>query len=105
MNIKDFEVGVASYCKDKVMPKLTSSWDRLVLGAFIGALGLRFETLIQNIYPAVVSAGIIDANGNIDLDMLEKIGNSGFEYQPTLEIWKLKFSGEDFKDFIAHLRK
>ena len=104
MNFKDFEVGFASYCKNKIMPKLPKTRDRWTLGAFLGALALRGEALLRNMPPMILNAGIIDVNGNIDIDLLEKVGGSGFDYQPTLDIWKLTFTREDFNELIAILR-
>ena len=104
MNLKDLELGVVSYCEQKIAPVLPSTLDKWILYAGLAAGGLKMEKMIQSIAPAAAQAGIIDANGNIDLDFLEKVGTAAFQKQPKIQIWKLTFGQDDFADFIRHLR-
>lgn len=67
-------------------------------------MGAKTEAIVNAFAPTAASIGIIDAAGNIDLDVLEKLGNAAFEKQPKVTLWKLTFSKEDFADFIQHLR-
>ena len=78
--------------------------DKWLFEAFLVSLGIKFEALIQTIAPFIVNVGIIGANGNIEIDLLEKVGNATFDQQPTLDLWKFTFAKEDFADFVRHLR-
>lgn len=104
MNIKDLELGIVSYCEQKVAPALTSTLDKWLLYAGLAAGGLKMEKMIQSIAPSAAQAGIIDTDGNIDLDFLEKVGTAAFQKQPKIQIWKLTFGQDDFAYFIRHLR-
>ena len=104
MNLQEFELATVSYCETVVAPQLTSSLDRFFLFFALGAAGGKLEAALQKIAPAAASIGLIDANGNIDLDLLAKAGYAAFERQPKITIWKLTFTREDFSDFIRHLR-
>ena len=104
MNIKDFELGIVSYCEQKVAPALPSTLDKWLLYAGLAVCGTKLEKMIQSIAPAAAQAGIIDTDGNINIDLLEKIGTVAFQKQPKVQIWKLMFGQEDFSDFILHLR-
>lgn len=104
MNLKDLELGIVSYCEQKVAPALPSTLDKWLLYAGLATCGLKMEKVIQSIAPAAAQAGIIDADGNIDLDFLEKVGTAAFQKQPKVQIWKLTFGQDDFAEFIRHLR-
>lgn len=104
MNLKDLELGIVSYCETKIAPALTSTLDKWLLYAGLAAGGAKLETTIQSIAPSAAKIGIIDADGNVDLDWLEKVGNAAFQKQPKVQIWKLTFGQDDFADFIRHLR-
>ena len=104
MNIKDLELSIVSYCEQKVSPVLPSTLDKWLLYAGLAVCGTKMEKIIQSIAPAAAQAGIIDADGNIDIDLLEKIGTVAFHKQPKVQLWKLTFGQDDFADFIRHLR-
>ena len=102
MNLKDLELGIVSYCESMVAPHIRSTLDKWIFFAGLGVLGTKLESEIQKIAPEI---GLVDGDGNINIDLLEKIGLSAFEKQPKVEIWKLTFVKEDFSDFIRYLRK
>ena len=104
MTLKDLELGIVSYCETKIAPVLPSTLDKWLLYAGLAVCGTKMEKTIQTIAPAAAQVGIIDADGNIDLDLLEKVGTAAFQKQPKVQIWKLTFGQEDFSDFIRHLR-
>lgn len=104
MKLKDFELGVTSYCEKRVAPALPSSLDRWVLFAGLAVAGAKFEGFIQKIIPTAAAIGLIDGEGDVNLDLLEQVGYAAFEKQPKVEIWKLTFIREDFSDFLRHLR-
>ena len=104
MKLKDLELGIMSYSELRIAPALHSTLDKWLLYAGLAALGSKLESAVQAIAPAAEGAGLIDADGNIDLDWLEKIGLAAFEKQPKVQIWKITFIREDFSDFMRHLR-
>ena len=104
MNIKDLELGIVSYCEQKVAPVLPSTMDKWLMYAGLAFFGTKMEKTIQSFAPSAIQLGIIDADGNIDLDLLEKVGSAAFQKQPKIKIWKLTFGQEDFAGFICHLR-
>ena len=104
MNLKDLELGIVSYCEQKVAPVLPSTVDKWLMYAGLAVCGTKMEKMIQSIAPAAAQIGFIDADGNIDLDLLEKVGTAAFQKQPKVQLWKLTFGQDDFADFIRHIR-
>lgn len=104
MKLKEFEMGVASYCEKYVAPQLPSAGSRWLMYFGLGVAGLRSEAAFQAIAPTLASVGIIDAEGNINLELLEKAGLEAFEKQPRVDILGCTFFREDFCQFMKHLR-
>ena len=104
MTLKDLELGIASYCEQRIAPQINSTLDRWIFFAGLGLLGTKLEAALQAIAPAAAGFGLIDGDGNIDLDLLERIGTDAFAKQPKVSIWKLTFAKEDFEDLMRHLR-
>ena len=104
MNIHEFEIKLVSYCKEKVAPKLKTDFDRFLMYGALGVLDAAVPSLMRKYGAAMQDFGVIDAEGKVNIDLLEKFGTSAFEGQPTLNIWKITFEREDFDKFIEHLR-
>lgn len=104
MKLKDLELGIVSYCEQKVAPMLTSSLDRWLLFAGLAVYGTKLEKIFSSFASAAENAGLMDADGSIDLDLLERIGTEAFRKQDKIQLWKLTFTVEDFKDFLHHVR-
>lgn len=105
MTIKDLELGITSYCEQRIAPMLHSTLDKWALFFGLGILGTKMESLFQSVAPMASAAGIIDGDGNIDLGMIENVGYEAFQKQPKIQIWKLTFAKEDWGDFIRFLRQ
>lgn len=104
MTLKDFEMGIASYCEKYVIPQLPGTGRKWLAFFGLGVAGLKAEVAFQAIAPALASIGVIDAEGNIDLDLLEKAGIEAFEKQPRVDILGCSFFRNDFVNFMRHLR-
>ena len=104
MTLNDLEIGITSYCETVIAPQIQSTLDRFLFYGWTALIAPRLEKLIQPLIPVATNMGLIDAEGNIDLDALEKAGMTAFERQPEVTVWKFKFRREDFADFIRHLR-
>ena len=104
MTLKDLELGIVSYCELRVAPALRTSLDKWLLYLGLAAVGSKLEAVAQALAPVAEGAGLIDTDGNVDLDWLEKVGLAAFEKQPKVQIWKLTFIREDFSDLMRHLR-
>ena len=104
MKLKDLELGIVSYCEQRIEPQNNSTHDRWIFFAGIGLLGSKLEAAIQTLAPSAAGFGLIDGDGNIDLDLLERVCIDAFEKQPKVSIWNLTFTREDFADLMRHLR-
>ena len=103
MKLKEFEEGIRSYCENRVIPALRTSFDKWILYVVLGIVKERPEFITQKITPILSCAGLVSEDGEVDLDLLEKVGKEAFEKQPRLDIWKITFKREDFSDFIRFL--
>lgn len=99
MNTKDFVQGLERYCELRIVPQIESSFGRIVFRSALNVVKLRMEELIKLIPPAL---GIVDENGNLDLELMEKAISAAFEKQPQFTLWggALTFRKEDLSDFI-----
>lgn len=104
MTLKDLELGITSYCEQRVAPMLQSTFDKWIFYAGLALMGAKMEAFAQSVAPAAAAVGVIDGDGNLDMDTLEKVGYAAFEKQPRVQIWKLTFIKEDFGDFMRYLR-
>ena len=104
MKLKDFEMGVLSYCAKYVAPQLRTTGSKWLMYFGLGVAGLRSEVAFRQIAPTLAAVGVIDEEGNIDLDLLEKAGLEAFEKQPRVDILNCTFFRNDFVNFMRHLR-
>lgn len=97
-------MGIVSFAENEILPNLHSSLDRWLMYAGLMAGGLQMEQRLTDLAPWLIGAGVMNSDGEINLDKLESIGASAFAKQPDVKIWKLTFHEDDFKKFVAHLR-
>jgi len=103
MKLQEFEEGVRSYCENRVIPELKTTFDKWMLRAALAVAKERPAIIRQRIVPILAGVGLLGDDEDVDLDLLEKVGKEAFEKQPRLDIWKITFKREDFSDFIRFL--
>ena len=118
MKIKDFALGLASFCESRVKPTFQKTHNKIMLDAFVSLLRRNAESATAAIVSSSAWFGLVDDEGNINLDLVEGVGNDVFEKNPIVEIplprppildrllepCVLKFQREDFAEFIRILR-
>ena len=110
MQFKDFEQGAMCYCEKHVLPKLRASvpdwksWKDWGLYGILALIGLNFEAIVEQNKPMLLSFGVMDQSGNINIDLLEKAGIAAFEKQPDLSIFGCTFHRGDLDDLMKILR-
>lgn len=70
----------------------------------LATFGIKAEKFIQLVAPTAIQLGILDADGNVDLDLIEKVGTIAFKKQPMVQKWIFTFKQDDFADFMCYLR-
>ena len=104
MDLKNFEMGIVSFAENEILPNLHSSLDRWLMYAGLLAGGLQVEQKLTDLAPWLIGAGVMNGDGDINLDKLESIGAAAFGKQPDVKIWKFTFHEDDFRKFMAYLR-
>ena len=105
MNLQNFEPGVLSFCEQRIPQILKYQGQKWLFRFGLVVAGARTEALAAKIAPIAQSIGLVDADGNIDLDLVEKTGNAAFEQQPRVDVLNVTFTQEDFRDLMRHLRQ
>lgn len=105
MNLKEFEMGLLSFAEQQIAPKLESDFDRFLFYAGGAAKMAQLERQIAKNGASLIEMEIMDADGEFDLDAIEKFGEIAFAKVPKISFWKIKgFNQKDFKNLMKHLR-
>ena len=97
MTLKDLIPKLERSCELRLLPKITSSGDRWLFFLKIKALEIKLEKDTPT-----ELRGFIDADGNVDLDLLEEAGRAAFKAVPQASFCggAFTFREEDLSDFI-----
>lgn len=105
MKLKDIEMGLLSFAETHIAPNLESDLDRLLFYAGGAAKLAQFEAQINKNAASLVEMDIMDADGEFNLDAIEKYGEIAFAKVPKVSFWKVKgFNQRDFKNLMNYLR-
>ena len=97
MNFKDLIPKIDRYCELRILPKITETGSKWLFLLKLKAFELRLE---KDAPPEF--KGFIDADGNVDLDLLEEAGRAAFKTVPQASFGggAFSFREEDLSDFI-----
>lgn len=105
MKLKEIEMGLLSYAETHIAPNLESDLDRLLFYAGGAAKLAQFEAQINKNAASLVEMNLMDADGEFNLDAIEKYGEIAFAKVPKVSFWKVKgFNQRDFKNLMQYLR-
>lgn len=105
MKLQEIEMGLLSFAETHIAPNLESDLDRLMFYAGGAAKLAQFEAQINKNAASLVEMDIMDADGEFNLDAIEKYGEIAFAKVPKVSFWKVKgFNQRDFKNLMNYLR-
>lgn len=105
MKLQDIEMGLLSFAETHIAPNLESDLDRLMFYAGGAAKLAQFEAQINKNAASLVEMNLMDADGEFNLDAIEKYGEIAFAKVPKVSFWKVKgFNQRDFKNLMNYLR-
>lgn len=104
MTLQDFETGLVAFAETYMLPHLDNGFAKWLFYLGLGENGIRFDQYVKAQLPLLTTIGIVDADGGINLDDLEKNGKAAFKKQPRFKLWKFTLSEQDFDALMAHLR-
>lgn len=102
MTLKDLELGVKSFSKKQATPKIPQSSGRFFFFAKLGFFFAWLEEIAMSSDPAKIV--LFDANGNVNLDRLEKILSDAFDEEPEVEIFGFTIRKNDLTELMQFLR-
>lgn len=107
MNLADFTVRATTVVKQMVLDKLSNPWEKSVAGVMIAGCAYKASDFLRKF-------GAIDADGNVDLGLIEAAIGNGLEWPlrvelPLTNISKpnptvLKFDKGDFDTMLRAVR-
>lgn len=95
MTIKEIIPKIERYCELRILDKISDTGNRWLFIFRLKAFELKLEKEVPEDLRFLV-----DANGNVDLELLKVAGEAAFEKVPQAEFGPLKFRKEDLADFI-----
>ena len=105
MKLQEIEMGLLSFAETHIAPNLESDLDRLLFYAGGAAKLAQFEVQINKNAESLIEMNIMDADGEFNLESIEKYGEIAFAKVPKVSFWKVKgFNQRDFKNLMQYLR-
>lgn len=105
MKLQEIEMGLLSFAETHIAPNLESDLDRLLFYAGGAAKLAQFEAQINKNAESLIEMNLMDADGEFNLDAIEKYGEIAFAKVPKVNFWKVKgFNQKDFKNLMQYLR-
>ena len=77
MTLTDFQLSLLSFCKDRLVKYIDSTLGRVAFLGLVGCLNFNFEAVLHKTMPHLTTLGLIDKDGNVNVDLLDKVGFSG----------------------------
>mgnify|MGYP003474159283 CR=1 FL=1 len=98
MTLNELDIKIDEYIDTKIIPSIKNPLTRFSLGMARGAGKTSLKSYATP--EQLKSFGIIDDKENVDVSMLQKILQSGFEASPELDMYGLVFVKSDLDDFM-----
>ena len=86
MNIQNFTVVLASYIEQYIFPNFNSPTLKWIGGGIIPIAGTIVQTYLVNNAETLKTMGIIQSDGNVNIDLIETFFTGAFAHQPTLTV-------------------
>jgi hypothetical protein len=104
MNIAEAPVAILAFFEKSIMPQIPSSGSRWL--TYFGLMGNMPEVqqTIEKNKSMLVSCGVIDENGNVNIGKFEEIGNATFAKVPEVKIGNLGITQAEFTEFISFIK-
>lgn len=106
MKLSDIEVVLGFYIKDEVLPHIPNTLARFAVATGSALAIGKGELLLQKYMPLMNTLGIIDANGDVDIDALYKASKEGLEATGgKLQVSGLIFNNDDIEKLYRMLKE
>lgn len=105
MKLSQIQIGIANYIQAEIADKANGIKKFTVYaGTFLILAKMEKITssLTQN--PLIIQLGIIDENGDIDIDTLEDVMRKAMEKTGKFEFMGIIFNGEDINSLFRHIK-
>jgi hypothetical protein len=104
MKIADFEVATVTFLKNHILPETKEGLERIGVSTAIALLGLKFDTMLQKYIPVAQQLGVVDAEGDVDINTLELAVKEGLKSQPKIPLFGFNMDESDVIKYFEHLR-
>jgi hypothetical protein len=104
MNISETPAAILAFFEKSIMPQIPSTGNRWL--TYFGLMGYMpiVQQTIEKHKPMLTSCGVIDENGNVNLEKLEQFGNATFEKVPEALIGDFGVTKTEFTEFINFIK-
>ena len=102
MKLVEFMVALNGELKSMMFPKC-NALERFAVGAMLGAVDFKAGQLLSEHSDLAMKFGVVDADGNINLDCVEHMLTSGVEWPQ--KVGPFTFSADDAKSVIQKIRE
>lgn len=104
MTVIEFDQRLTQYVESILIPECKAPMRKFALGALIGTGKLSINVLPKG---ALTALGVLDGDGNVDVDLLKKAVNGGVDAAGELyvELIGLHFTKPDLDKFFSFIEK
>ena len=95
MHRKDLFEAAAKFAEEELLPKVKSDFKRWALGGALPSLPNLLDRAAVEYMPMLHALGIMDAEGEVDRDGLQRFLDGAFKSQPSLELHLSDLIGGD----------
>lgn len=100
MNIQELNKHIIEYTTTKIIPQIPDNLTKFMVGAAIGLGAIN----ITRFEPQAKALGIIDEQGNVNVELAKKAIAEGFKAAPDVTLFGLfKFKPADAEDFYKFI--
>lgn len=104
MNVIQFENKLLSYISEEMLPKMPNNLNKFLGYMTVGALTTKMDNILQPYMNMAKKINVIDEQGQIDLDALDKALCYAFDNIPTINLWNFTFTKSDVPHFISYMK-
>lgn len=106
MKLSDIEIILGLYIKDEVLPHIPNTLTRFAVATGSALAIGKGELLIKEYMPIIKALGIIDVDGNVNIDALYKASKEGLDATGgKIQIGGLIFNSDDIEKLYGMLKE